>query len=182
MIKILALIAPGFEEIEAVTVVDLLRRAGIEVVTVSITNEQKVTGAHNISLEADTILNTINGETFDGVFLPGGQPGTTNLKRNAGVLDLVRSFDHAGKWVTAICAAPLVLKEAGILNHRKLTSYPSEKAAFKCASYYDENIVRDGNMITSRGVGTAIDFALTLIEIFQGTASRDKLAERILWK
>ena len=182
MTNILVLMAPGFEEIEAVTVIDLLRRAGIGVTTASITTERVVKGSHDIAIIADAIFKDLETDKFDGIFLPGGQPGSNNLRQNGEVLEVLKSFDRKGKWITAICAAPLVLLEAGILAGRKTTSYPAEKGSFPAESYQDENIVQDGHIITSRGVGTAVDFALRLVEILQGKHNRDQLADRILWK
>ncbi len=182
MTRLLALIAPGFEEIEAVAVIDLLRRAEIEIITASITLEQNVKGAHNIIMVTDSILNTLDVSGFDGVFLPGGQPGTSNLLQQEKVLDIIQTFDQKNKWVIAICAAPLVLKKAGILTKRRVTSHPTEATAFDPEYYQEKNIVREGNMITSRGVGTAIDLGLYLIEVLRGKANRQKLAERILWR
>jgi len=182
MSGILILLAQGFEEIEAITVIDLLRRAGIEVTTASLTGDMMVTGSHNVTIKADVILDKVEVDDFDGIFLPGGQPGSKNLKENSGVLDLLRLFNEQRKWVTAICAAPLVLKEAGIISGKHITSYPATKEAFKPQFYREESVVTDGHIITSRGVGTAIDFSLTLIEIFKGKEERVKQAERILWK
>ena len=182
MTRLLALIAPGFEEIEAVTVIDLLRRAEIEIITGSITLDRNVKGAHNINLVTDSILNTLDVSKFDGVFLPGGQPGTNNLLQQEKVLDIVRTFAEKNKWVIAICAAPLVLKKAGVLKKRQITSHPTETAAFDPKYYREKKVVREGNIITSRGVGTAIDLGLYLIEEFCGKANRQKQAERILWE
>ena len=182
MTKILVLLAPGFEEIEAVTVIDLLRRAGIGVTTASITMERQVEGSHDIAILADAIFEDLETDKFDGIFLPGGQPGSNNLRENNKVLETLRSFDRKRKWVTAICAAPLVLLEAGILTGHKVTSYPDEKGAFAGENYQDKMVVHDGHIITSRGVGTAVDLALRLVELLQNKDIRDQLAERILWK
>jgi len=182
MIRILILLAPGFEEIEAVTVIDILRRSGIEVVTASIGRENLVEGSHKITLATDRNLDQIESEDFDGVFIPGGQPGTNNLKDDPRVLEILQVFYQKQKWILAICAAPLVLKEAGILKGRKHTSYPAEKKAFEPENYEEVNVVRDKNIITSRGVGTALDFALTLVEVMKGKEPRDQLARKVLWK
>lgn len=182
MARILTLLAPGFEEIEAVTVIDLLRRAGIEVITASITADRMVCGSHDICILADITVDDAATDKFDGIFLPGGQPGSNNLKQNTRVLDMIRSFYFQQKWVMAICAAPLVLLEAGILSGRRITSYPAEKGSFQSEKYEENSVVQDGQIITSRGVGTAIDFALALIEIFKGKKVREEQAGRILWK
>ena len=182
MPKILTLLAPGFEETEAVTVIDLLRRAGIETITAAITADTRVTGSHNIIIVADVTLDGLNPDVFDGVFLPGGQPGSNNLKKDERVLNLLKSFYIKKKWISAICAAPLVLQAAGILKDRRFTSYPGEKESFHDGAYTEMAVVTDGNLITSRGVGTAIDFALSLVEILSGKENRTRLAARILWK
>jgi 4-methyl-5(b-hydroxyethyl)-thiazole monophosphate biosynthesis len=182
MIRILTLLAPGFEETEAVTVIDILRRAEIEVVTASIIPDNLVEGSHKIILATDTVLDQIKPEDFDGVFLPGGQPGTNNLKDDPRVLRIIRMLHKRGKWILAICAAPLVLKEAGILMGRKHTSYPAERKAFEPENYEESNVVRDKNIITSRGVGTALDFALSLVEHLKGKEPRNRLAHMVLWK
>lgn len=182
MIRILTLLAPGFEETEAVTVIDILRRAEIEVITASITHDNLVEGSHKIRLATETVLEKIEPGNFDGIFLPGGQPGTNNLKEDPQVLKIIRDFHKKKNWILAICAAPLVLKEAGILNGRRHTSYPADKKAFEPQNYKETNVVHDKNIITSRGVGTALDFALTLVEVLKGKEPRDQLAQKVLWK
>jgi protein deglycase len=180
MKKVLAVLAPGFEEIEAITVIDILRRAGIET-TVAGLDEELVCGSHQIRIRCDAMLDGINTENYSHLFLPGGQPGTENLKKDKRVLELVSAFNKANKIIAAICAAPTVLHQAGILHGRQVTSYPAERERLTGSSYRDDSVVRDKNIITSRGVGTAIDFALTLVEDICGTKVRADLAEKILW-
>ena len=180
MARILTILAPGFEETEAITAIDLLRRADIEVVVAG-TDMDFVTGSHHIAVKTDAFTDEIDPSEFDCLLLPGGQPGTGNLKNNSMVINLIRDFDRHGKWIAAICAAPIVLDHAGITRGKNLTSYPSEQSVFKNSNYLQDNVVTDGKLITSRGVGTAIDFALQIVEIFKGRKIRDELAKRILW-
>jgi 4-methyl-5(b-hydroxyethyl)-thiazole monophosphate biosynthesis len=179
--KVLVYLAPGFEEIEAVTMIDLLRRADIDV-TVAGLEEGSITGSHGISILSDVNYETIDVDNFDYLLLPGGQPGTNNLKNNQKVLDSVKKFQNENKLIGAICAAPTVLHEAGILNNKRVTSYPSEKDVFSTSQYETSPVVKDGNIITSRGVGTAIDFALDLIGEIKGDDIKRETATKILYE
>lgn len=178
--KILAILAPGFEETEAVTVIDILRRAAVDV-TVCGLNSRQIRGSHNIVISCDTVLDDVNQFLFGGIFLPGGEPGTTNLEHDARVRQLVKNYDEQKKWLAAICAAPRVFHMAGILTGRKMTSYPAEKNIFTDAIYSEEKVVRDGHVITSRGVGTAIEFGLYLVEVLCGEQKLKEVAGKILW-
>ncbi len=166
--KILVPLAIGFEEIEAMTVVDILRRAGIDVVMAG----QKgglVEGAHKIVVKPDTSLDEIDFRSFDGIILPGGAPGFINLGNDERILKMVRDMDKAGKYVAAICAAPSVLVKAGVLQGRKATVNPAGKAEVAaCANYCGDRVVVDGNLITSQSPGTAMEFALKLVEVMAG--------------
>ena len=179
--KILTILAPGFEETEAVAVIDILRRAGVEV-TVCGLNGRQISGSHGIVVDCETVFEDVNTRLYDGLFLPGGQPGTTNLENDARVIRLVQEFEAGHKWLTAICAAPRVFQRAGITTGRRITSYPSEKKIFSGADYTEDRVVQDGHMITSWGVGTAIEFGLHLVEVFCGSREREELAEKILWE
>lgn len=181
MSKVLVLLSPGFEEIEAVTIIDILRRGEIEVVVAGLEKES-VTGSHRISINCDVFYKDVKINDFDFLVLPGGQPGTNNMKTNPVVLEWLQKFDKENKLIGAICAAPTVLKKANIIENVKVTSYPAEKDNFENNYYSDQNVVRDKNIITSRGVGTAIDFALELVNIIRGEKIRDELASKILWK
>jgi 4-methyl-5(b-hydroxyethyl)-thiazole monophosphate biosynthesis len=181
MEKVLTILAPGFEETEAVTVIDLLRRAEINVTVCGLNNLQ-ITGSHSISIICDNLLDEIDSMDFNCLFLPGGQPGTNNLKQDKRVLKIVREFHRDKKLITAICAAPTVLHAASILKDVRVTSYPLEKDVFTSSRYSNENIVEDGKIITSRGVGTAIEFALHLIGVLKGNEVRQIHAGRILWQ
>jgi 4-methyl-5(b-hydroxyethyl)-thiazole monophosphate biosynthesis len=180
MPKVLTLLAPGFEEIEAITVIDLLRRADIDV-TVAGLEKEVITGSHAITVKTDSYHREIDPVAYDALFLPGGQPGTNNLKKDPLVLQWVNDFYSSGRLVTAICAAPTVLLDAGIVTGKRVTSYPSEKDTFTQSTYLEEPVVEDGTIITSRGVGTAIPFALRLVARLKDQATADILAERILF-
>jgi 4-methyl-5(b-hydroxyethyl)-thiazole monophosphate biosynthesis len=177
----IVLLAPGFEEIEAVTIIDLLRRADIEVTTASVT-EKSVTGSHDITILADALIGACSQKEYDIVVLPGGLPGTTNLKESKSVIDLLQSQSEKNKLVGAICAAPTVFETAGLITGKKVTSHPSEKAAFVNSDYKTDNIVLDGNIITSRAVGTAIEFSLFIIKLLISEEKANEIASKILFK
>lgn len=177
--KFACILANGFEETEAITVIDCLRRAGVSVDLVSI-HELNVTGSHNISVVADKLIEDM--DDYDGLFLPGGQPGSTHLGNNERVLDLVRSYVKQDKWVSAICAAPTVLSKAGVIKGRHLTSYPTSNVngMFDEAIYHEDLVVVDGKLITSRSMGTALHLGIKLVEVL-GLDS-EKLSKSILFQ
>jgi protein deglycase len=164
MKKVLVPIAPGFEEIETVTVVDILRRAGARV-TLAGTQDGSLEGSRGIHLIADTLLETVDIDEFDLVVLPGGQPGTSHLQKNERVRVILETMNRNGKLIAAICAAPLVLQSAGFLQGRTTTSHPSVRDGLNEVNYSEDRVVVDGNLITSRGPGTAMEFAMKLVEI-----------------
>lgn len=174
--------ADGCEEIEALTVVDLARRAGIEVAMISITGEKLVKGAHGINFQTDIPAEYMDFDMLDGIVLPGGMPGTLNLGANDYVQKIIAQFASEGKLVSAICAAPSVLGEAGLLKGKKATSYPGFEDKLIGAEICKEAVVVDGNIITSRGMGTAIDFALAIIEYLVDKETADKLSAGIIYK
>jgi 4-methyl-5(b-hydroxyethyl)-thiazole monophosphate biosynthesis len=180
MDKVLIVLANGFEEVEALTVVDLLRRVDLKV-TIAGLERKYVTGSHDITVQCDSYYQEIEEKKYDCLILPGGQPGTNNLKSNPRVIEWVKSFYSSNRMVAAICAAPIVLHKAGILAGKKVTSFPSEKEVFKDSIYLKDAVVQDGNIITSRGVGTAIDFALKIVENKKGEETANQLARLILW-
>ena len=182
MNKIAIFMANGCEEIEGLTVVDNLRRVGLDIVMVSITGSKTVVGSHNITFEADEIFEDVNFDEFNGIVLPGGMPGTLHLGAHAGVTDLVKSFAKDGKLVSAICAAPSVLGECGILHEKKATSYPGFEEKLIGAISSTDDVVVDGNIITSRGMGTAIDFSLAIIAYYMDEAVADDLAKKIIYR
>ena len=182
MKKLGVFMADGCEEIEALTVVDLARRAGIEVAMISITGEKLIKGAHGINFQTDIPAEYMDFDLLAGIVLPGGMPGTLNLGANEYVQKTIAEFAAGGKLVAAICAAPSVLGEAGLLQGKKATSYPGFEEKLLGAEICTESVVRDGNIITSRGMGTAIDFALAIIEYLMDKETADKLGESIIYK
>jgi 4-methyl-5(b-hydroxyethyl)-thiazole monophosphate biosynthesis len=166
--KILVPLAEGFEEIEAINVIDILRRADVEVVTAGL-KDGLVEGAHKVRVMPDTGLDKIDFKDFDGLVLPGGAPGFINLGNDERILNMAREMDRAGKVVAAICAAPSVLIKAGVLQGRRATVHPSGKKEVQaCAKFSEDRVVVDRNLITSRTPGTALEFALKLVEVLAG--------------
>lgn len=183
MKKVLLFLADGFEEVEALTVVDYLRRMDIEVNTISITEDEKVKGAHNIVVIADKLISRIKDiDLYDGVVIPGGIPGATNLRDNDKVIDIVKSVNEKNKLVAAICAGPIVLDKAGIIKGKKVTSYPGFEDGLKDVRYIEENVVKDENIITARGPALAVDFAIEIIRYLLGEGKVKELKEGILYK
>lgn len=173
-------LAPGFEELEAVTVIDLLRRAGIQVLVASL-DGQRVAGSHGIELTPDLGLDEALERALDMVVLPGGLPGADNLEADARVIGLLRRMADSERFTAAICAAPRVLARAGLLDGKRATSYPGflDPSETPGLEIQKTAVVCDGKVITSRGPGTAMDFALALIEKLEGVAMRDEV-ERAL--
>jgi len=163
MKKVIIFLAPGFEEIEAITPIDILRRGGCEVVLAGL-NSELVTGAHGITVKADELIANIQIELYDLLILPGGLPGTTNLAKSEMVCQHVKTMVQAGKKVAAICAGPWVLEAAQVLANRNFTCYPGCEVEIKSGKFTGNNVEVDGNLITSRGVGTALDFSFQLLE------------------
>lgn len=180
--KIAVLMADGCEEIEALTVVDVLRRADMDAVTVSITEVPKVTGSHRIAFETDNVIADVDWEAYVGVVLPGGKVGTDNLGGCPAVAKVIKEFDREGKLVAAICAAPSVLGDNGILRGRKATSYPGFEDRLAGAKCCTEDVVRDGHVITSRGMGTAIAFALAIVSYYKDEETAGKLGESFMYR
>lgn len=179
MSKVLVFLAEGFEEIEALTVVDVLRRADIVCDTCSLSGEN-VTGSHGIKVFADKTIDGTKANEYDAVVIPGGMPGAENLKNSDKVVNIVKQFNDAGKVVSAICAGPIVLGKAKVTEGKKVTSYPGYEDELGSCSYLEETAVLDGNIITSRGPATAIYFALKLVEKLKGTENVEKLKEGML--
>jgi len=169
--NVLILFADGSEELEAVTVVNILRRAGVTV-TLAGLKAGPLHGSRGTQLLPDATLDEALAHNYDMVVLPGGQPGTDNLKADARVLKLVQQMALQGKYVTAICAAPSVLASAGLLDGKQVTCYPGSLDAYDGMSLQSGAVVEDGKLITSRGPGTAMDFALTLVERLAGKEKR----------
>ncbi|WP_446897268.1 DJ-1 family glyoxalase III [Clostridium sp. LBM24168] len=158
------LLADGFEEIEALTSVDILRRGDVNCVIASVDNNREKTSSRNTTVVTDEILKNIDSDKYDVVILPGGILGATNLRDNGDVVELVREFYSKGKFVAAICAAPIVLKKAGIIDGKKVTSNPNFKDELGKVDYREDLVVQDGNIITSRGAAMSIYFAFKILE------------------
>lgn len=181
MKKTAMIFAEGFEEVEALTVVDLLRRAEIQCDIVSLSGSEDVTGSHGITVRADRSFAGTNFDGYDGVLLPGGQPGTTNLGNDERVLDLLRAFRDSGRLTAAICAAPTVLAGAGLLAGKRAVCYPGLEEKLTGAQAGTEPVAVDGSVITSRGVGTAIPFALALVAYLDSAERAETLAKSIVF-
>jgi 4-methyl-5(b-hydroxyethyl)-thiazole monophosphate biosynthesis len=179
MARACVLLAEGFEEIEAVTVLDVLRRAGVQVQAVSLRGK-RVTGSHGITLVADTTLREAARQQWDAVILPGGLPGAENLRDDPAVRDLVRKHFENGSRVAAICAGPIALAAAGVLDGRRATCYPGFEAQLGAARCASDRVVVDGNVVTSRGPGTAIEFALALVAELVDREAEAGLRQRML--
>ena len=179
MKKVLVALAPGFEEIETITVVDILRRAGGRVVLAA-TEEGPIEGSRGVSVLPDTLIDQVDDKDYDLVVLPGGQPGTTNLHSNPKVKAIIQNMHQSGKQIAAICAAPIVLHSAGILKNKVATSHPSVKDQLQGIDYSEERVVVDGNIVTSRSPGTALEFALKLVEILFGRDRMDTVNQGVM--
>ena len=182
MARYAIMIADGCEEIEALTVVDLLRRADIGIDMISVTDNTEATGSHGITFKTDLNAGDFDPAGYDGIILPGGMPGTTHLMESALVREAVKTFSAKKKLVAAICAAPTVLASCGILNGLRATCYPANEEGLTGAVILRDSVVRDGNVITSRGMGTAVDFGLALISYAKGQAASDEMAAKIVYR
>lgn len=182
MKKVSVFLAEGFEEIEGLTVVDLLRRAGIEVTTVSVTEELLVRGSHNIPVKADCLFEEADIDGQDMLVLPGGMPGTKNLAAHEGLVEALGRFYREEKYVAAICAAPTVFGELGFLNGREAVCYPGMEEKLLGAVVGETAVAVSGHVITSRGLGTAIDFALRLIEALAGASAAEQIAQSVVYQ
>ena len=171
MSKIGIFMADGCEEIEGLTVVDIVRRAKLDIDTISITGKKQVTSSHNVTFLTDTTVEEADFSSYDGIVLPGGMPGTIHLGENETVNRVIREFASQGKLVAAICAAPSVLGQAEILKGKNATCHPGFEDKLLGANVKFEPVVCDGNVITSRGMGTAIPFALEIVRYFLDDAA-----------
>ena len=172
--------ATGFEEVEALTVVDILRRTGIETDMVSVTGELMVTGSHGITVQMDKLFEEID-DSAEMLVLPGGVPGTPNLKAHQGLADMITRYNEAGKYLAAICAAPTVYGDMGLLVGRHATCYPGMEDSLLGAEVLTDAVVVDGHFITSRGLGTAIDFGLALVTLLKDEVTAEDLASKIVY-
>lgn len=179
--KLALFLADGFEEVEALTVVDYLRRMDIVVDMVSIGTE-KLEGAHGITVVADKLIDELGQlESYDGAIIPGGLPGATNLRDDRRVIEKVKAIGGKGKLVAAICAGPIVLERAGLLDGKKVTSYPGFEEDLKDSIYQEKSVVIDHNIITARGPALAVDFAIEIVRYLLGDEKAKELKKDILY-
>jgi 4-methyl-5(b-hydroxyethyl)-thiazole monophosphate biosynthesis len=181
MARVLVPLAEGFEEIEAVTVIDILRRAGVEVVSAGLT-EGPIKGSRGVMIVPDTGLHRIMDDEFDMVVLPGGLPGANNLRLDKRIHEIVTRIHERRGYVTAICAAPTIYAELGFLKDRKATSHPStrEQVHPHTGEYSEDRVVVDGHFITSRSPGTAMEFAMKLVEVLKGPEMVQKVNDGVM--
>ena len=182
MKKITVHLAEGFEEIEAVSIIDVSRRANFEVVVVSVTGNLEVIGSHHIKITADQLFENINYETVEMIILPGGMPGSTNLKNHAGLCEQILNFNKNGKPLGAICAAPLVFGQLGILKSKNATCYPGFEKYLEGAKVTGNDVIVSDNIITGKGAGVAIKFALKIVEMLKGEELANDLAAKMIVK
>lgn len=182
MSKVYVFLAEGFEEIEGLTVVDLLRRANLETEMVSVMEGRQIKGSHGIKVTADSMFADVDFSDADLLVLPGGMPGTLNLGNHEGLCELLRKHYEAGKMIAAICAAPSVFGQLGFLKGRAATCYPGFEDKLEGASVCAEKVVVDGTVTTAKGMGTAIDFSLKLIEQLLDKETADKISEGIIYR
>lgn len=182
MSKIAIFFADGYEEIEALTVVDLCRRAGLEIDMVSVSGAKTAMGSHKINVEMDKALQDVNFAEYDMLVLPGGLKGTQGLEACAPLMEKIDAFYKEGKAIAAICAAPSIFGHRGILKGRNACSYPDFESHLEGAKVSHNSVEISDKVITSRGMGTAMDFGLAIVEFFCGKEAADQLAKGIVYK
>lgn len=175
-------LATGFEEVEAITIIDLLRRGAIDTKSISITGEKLVTGANDITIEADLLFEEADHDSCEMIVLPGGMPGASNLGACTELTDQIKIFAESGKKVAAICAAPMVLAKCGILKNKDATIYPGMEDQLLDAKPTGDSITISSNIITGKGPGFAMEFALALVCILRGAEAQNQVAEGLLFK
>ena len=175
----LIIVAPGFEEIEAISVIDILRRAKVDV-TIAGLDTLTTTGSHDISIIADSLFIDVSSSLYDVLILPGGEPGTTHLENNSLVSDCIQHHIQNDKIVAAICASPRILDKLGYLTSKDATSHPSMKTRLTQCIYKEDRVVTTNQVITSRGPGTALEFALAILTVLGLTKESQELKESML--
>ncbi len=172
--------AEGTEEIEFVTIVDILRRSSMDAASVSITGKKNVTGSHGMELVTDLTFEEADYDECEMIVLPGGMPGTLHFMEHEGLMEKIREFHAEGKKVAAICAAPMVLAQAGILEGKRAVIYPGMEKELKGAVPSEERVLRDGNILTSKGPGTAMEFALEIVRMLGGQETAEEVRKRLV--
>lgn len=175
-------LATGFEEVEALTVVDILRRGNVDCKTVSVMGDYDVTSSHMVTVRADLLFDEKELNDADMIILPGGIPGTPNLKAHKGLNELILKYQKAGKYLAAVCAAPTVYGEMGLLEGKNATCYPGMEDGLIGANKLTDKVVQDGQFITSRGMGTCIDFGLKLLALLSDEKHADEIAAKIVYR
>ena len=179
MSMVYAFLADGFEETEAIAVIDVIRRSGISVTTVSIKDRLEVTGSHNIKVMADSKINDVDFDKADMLFLPGGVTGTNNLGGCEKLCSELKSFAQNGKRLAAICAAPSILGQLGLLEGKKATCYPGWEDKLPGAEYIPEKVITDGNISTGKGMGASIDLGLEIVSILESSEKSQEIGKSI---
>ena len=179
MKKVIVFLAEGFEEIEAISIIDVLRRAEVSVTTVSISKDKQVKGAHNVPVVADKLFDEVDFASYDMIVLPGGMPGAKNLQEHEGVRKQIEAFEK-DKQIGAICAAPMILGGMGLLKGKRATCYPGFEAELIEAKITDEAVTVDGNITTGKGPAFAMQFALQLVETLAGKGTRNEVSDGLL--
>lgn len=182
MKRIAVFFAEGYEEIEALTVVDICRRAGMEVQMVSVSGDETVKGSHGIGVQMDMGFDEVDFDSLDMIVLPGGKKGTEGLEAHKGLMAQVDAFDRAGRYLAAICAAPSILGHRGILKGRRAGCYPGWEQHLEGAEVSMDNATVDGHVITGRGMGCTISFSLAIVSELLGQEQADKIAESIVYQ
>jgi len=178
MKTVLVPLATGFEEIEAITIIDILRRAGAKVITAGL-EKRNVIGSHGIHLVADSVLAEEMDKNWDLIVLPGGVPGTPNLLADERIVKLVRNHNSTGRLIGAICAAPAVLDKAGVVDQQEITLHPAWADRLKSAIYSNERVQKTGTVITGKSAGTAMEFAFALVEALYGKDKVDEINQGV---
>jgi len=179
MPKVLVPLAEGFEEIEAITIIDILRRAGVDVIVAGL-DQKIVEGSHGITVRADLRLDKVKVADVDMIALPGGMPGMKNLRQSTKVIQAIQQLQGADKFTAAICASPVVLKEAGITEGRTVTSHPSHAKLMVRSNYTGKRIEVDEKLITGQAAGSAMEFAFKLVEVLMGKEKVEEVNRGVL--
>ncbi len=180
--KAFVLLANGFEEVEAITPIDVLRRAGIEVTTLSIHESKKLLGAHNVIIAADALLADKIDESADIIITPGGMPGSKHLKESTLVQKMLKKQHEENRYIASICASPIVLESSGVIKDTNFTCYPGFESEIQSGNFVDDRIVHDKKIVTAKGPGVAMEFSLKLVEILKGKEAADNIKQAMIVK